>query len=180
MRNRRSKRQRSGTQPTRSPQFDITSLPSLNSITAATDVRAFLAPGVPAELTRAALRRAWTADPAIRDFKGLAENDWDFTDPKAMAGFTTFLRITTFKKLVAQIFGEKDKAADPTAAAEPDRRRHSRCNRPSNRGKSLRRTMLSRRRSMAEPLPNLRRRKQVAADREVDLVHRNSNTAIAQ
>ena len=38
-----------------------------NSITAATDIRAFLAPGVPAELTRAALRRAWTADPAIRD-----------------------------------------------------------------------------------------------------------------
>jgi hypothetical protein len=103
------------------PAFDITSLPSLESITAATDVRAFLAPGVPAELTRAALRRAWTTDPAIRDFKGLAENDWDFTDPKAMAGFTDLPADYDVKKLVAQIFGEKDKEADPPAAAEPDR-----------------------------------------------------------
>jgi uncharacterized protein DUF3306 len=102
------------------PTFDITSLPSLESITAATDVRAFLAPGVPAELTRAALRRAWTTDPAIRDFKGLAENDWDFTDPKAMAGFTDLPADYDVKKLIAQIFGEKDKAADPAAAAEPD------------------------------------------------------------
>ena len=69
------------------PEFDLASLPSLDSITAATDIRAFLAPGVPKELARAALRRAWSADPAIRDFKGLAENDWDFTDPTAMPGF---------------------------------------------------------------------------------------------
>ena len=68
------------------PEFDLTSLPSLESITAATDIRAFLAPGVPPELTRAALRRAWSADPAIRDFVGLPENDWDFTDPNGSAG----------------------------------------------------------------------------------------------
>ena len=102
------------------PAFDITKLPSLDSITAATDVRAFLSPGVPAELTRAALRRAWITDPAIRDFKGLAENDWDFTDPTAMPGFTDLPADYDVKKLVAQIFGEKDKAADPAAAAEPD------------------------------------------------------------
>jgi hypothetical protein len=36
---------------------------------------------------RAAIRRAWIADPAIRDFVGLAENAWDFNDPNAMAGF---------------------------------------------------------------------------------------------
>ena len=41
----------------------------------------------PLELSRAALRRAWAADPAIRDFVGLAENAWDFTDPTAMPGF---------------------------------------------------------------------------------------------
>src|SRR4051794_20136553 len=44
------------------PLFDPTPLPSLESITAETDIRAFLAPGVPAELTRTALRRAWAAD----------------------------------------------------------------------------------------------------------------------
>jgi hypothetical protein len=103
------------------PEFDITSLPSLESITAATDVRAFLAPGVPAELTRAALRRAWTADPAIRDFKCLAENDWDFTDPKAMAGFTDLPADYDARKLIAQIFGEKDKDADAAGTPEPDR-----------------------------------------------------------
>ena len=50
------------------------------SIVAESDVRAFLAPGVPPELTRAALRRTWSADPKIRDFIGLSENSWDFND----------------------------------------------------------------------------------------------------
>ena len=67
--------------------FDPASLPSIDSITAETDIVAFLKSGVPTELTRAALRRAWTSDPAIRDFIGIAENQWDFNDPNGMAGF---------------------------------------------------------------------------------------------
>lgn len=67
--------------------FDLSSLPSIDSITSATDIKAFLRKGIPQELTRAALRRAWSADPAIRDFVGLAENAWDFNDPSAMPGF---------------------------------------------------------------------------------------------
>jgi hypothetical protein len=69
------------------PEIDLTKLPSLDSIDAATDITAFLQKGIPAELGRAALRRVWAADPAIRDFVGLAENAWDFTDPNAMPGF---------------------------------------------------------------------------------------------
>jgi hypothetical protein len=69
------------------PAFDATSLPAIEAITAATDIRAFLAAGVPAELTRAALRRVWTSDPKIRDFVGLADYDWDFNTPGSMAGF---------------------------------------------------------------------------------------------
>src|SRR4051812_28818001 len=69
------------------PLFDLTTLPPLESISAGTDIRAFLAPGVPAELTRVALRRAWAAEPAIRDFIGLADYAWDFNAPGAMAGF---------------------------------------------------------------------------------------------
>lgn len=69
------------------PEIDIAKLPPLDSITAATDITEFLRKGIPAELSRAALRRAWAADPAIRDFVGLAENAWDFTDPNAMPGF---------------------------------------------------------------------------------------------
>jgi hypothetical protein len=69
------------------PAVDLSSLPPIESINAATDITAFLRKGIPQELSRAALRRAWTADPAIRDFVGLAENAWDFNDPNAMPGF---------------------------------------------------------------------------------------------
>jgi hypothetical protein len=69
------------------PEVDLSSLPPIDSIDAATDIAAFLRKGIPQELSRAALRRAWTADPAIRDFVGLAENAWDFNDPNAMPGF---------------------------------------------------------------------------------------------
>src|SRR6266852_2535213 len=100
------------------PELDLASLPSLDSITAVTDVRAFLATGVPTDLARAALRRAWAADPAIRDFKGLAENDWDFTDPTAMPGFGALPPGTDIKKMLAQIFGEGEKPAAAEAAAE--------------------------------------------------------------
>jgi len=54
-----------------------TALPPIESIDAGSDIRCFLAPGVPVELTRAALRRAWVADPTIHDFIGLSEITWD-------------------------------------------------------------------------------------------------------
>jgi TorA maturation chaperone TorD len=78
------------TPPTDSPasaSFDLASLPPLQSITAGTDIRSFLESNIPVELTRAALRRAWVTDPAIRDFIGIADNQWDFNDPTAMPGF---------------------------------------------------------------------------------------------
>jgi hypothetical protein len=67
--------------------FDPVSLPSIDAIAADTDIVAFLKSGVPTELRRAALRRAWTSDPAIRDFIGIAENQWDFNDPNGISGF---------------------------------------------------------------------------------------------
>lgn len=104
------------------PAFDLASLPSLHSITATTDIRAFLEPGVPAELTRAALRRAWAADPAIRDFRGLQENDWDFNDPNGVPGFGQFAPGEDIKRLIAQVFGEPEREPagpnEPVAAAE--------------------------------------------------------------
>ena len=69
------------------PEIDLSKLPSIDSITAATDITEFLRKGIPAELSHAALRRAWSVDPTIRDFVGLAENAWDFTDPNAIPGF---------------------------------------------------------------------------------------------
>lgn len=95
--------------------IDLESLPSLDSITAETDIRVFLAPGVPAELTRAALRRAWAADPQIRDFIGLAENQWDFTAADGMHGFGQ-LGVEEARRLVAEIIGD---GTPPAATADP-------------------------------------------------------------
>jgi hypothetical protein len=87
------------------PAFDISALPPIESITATTDIRAFLAPGVPRGLARAALRRAWVADPTIREFVGIAENQWDFNDPNAIPGFGS-LGPLDVRRLVAQMLGE--------------------------------------------------------------------------
>jgi hypothetical protein len=92
-----------------------TSLPPVEAIESASDIRAFLAPGVSLELTRAALRRAWTADPAIRDFIGLSENAWDFNDPSGVPGFGS-LDLQDIRRLVAQVLDEPQ-ASDPTPAA---------------------------------------------------------------
>ena len=88
------------------PAFDITALPPIESITATSDVRVFLAPGVPEELTRAALRRAWVIDPTIRDFVGLAENQWDFTKPDGVPGFGSLELTPELRRIAAGVFGD--------------------------------------------------------------------------
>jgi hypothetical protein len=96
--------------------FDLASLPPLESITAETDVTVFLRKGVPPDLTRAALRRAWTSDPAIRDFIGLAENSWDFNDPNAIPGFGPLDQTPEqVRRMVAELFGEVRLAVEQTA-----------------------------------------------------------------
>ncbi len=87
------------------PAFDLTKLPSLDSITAETDIRAFLLPGVPAELSRAALRRAWSADPAIREFVGLADYDWDFNSEGAITGFGPIEMTEELRRRVTDMVG---------------------------------------------------------------------------
>ncbi|MCA6121340.1 DUF3306 domain-containing protein [Bradyrhizobium sp. WSM 1704] len=97
---------------------DLSNLPPVESIDAATDVTAFLRKGIPQELSRAALRRAWSADPAIRDFVGLAENAWDFNDPAAMPGFGPLdYSPEQVDALVRHVFGELVQAAENTAGA---------------------------------------------------------------
>jgi hypothetical protein len=88
-------------------EFDIAKLPPIESIVADTDIRAFLQPGVPADLRHAALRRAWSADPAIRDFKGLQENDWDFNDPDAIPGFGKLAPDFDVRKMASRIFADE-------------------------------------------------------------------------
>jgi hypothetical protein len=91
--------------------FDPSSLPSIETITGNTDIRGFLQSRVPAELTRAALRQAWASDPAIRDFIGIAENQWDFNDPDSIPGFGPLLESDNLPALLAQALGRHDKLA---------------------------------------------------------------------
>jgi len=95
--------------------FDPASLPPLESIDAGTDVSAYLRPGVPADLANAALRRAWVADPAIRDFVGLAENSWDFNAPGGVPGFEPLRAVDDVQRLAAQVLGAFPAAAKPSS-----------------------------------------------------------------
>jgi len=88
------------------PALDPASLPPIESIQAASDVRAFLTAGVPMELTRAALRRAWVTDPVIRDFIGIAENQWDFTKPDGVPGFGQLALTPDLQRLVSELIGD--------------------------------------------------------------------------
>ena len=89
--------------------FDPANLPSIETITVNTDIRGFLQSRVPAELTRAALRQAWASDPAIRDFIGIAQNQWDFNDPDSIPGFGPLLESDNVPGLLAQALGRRDK-----------------------------------------------------------------------
>ncbi|MDO8293324.1 MAG: DUF3306 domain-containing protein [Gallionella sp.] len=97
--------------------FDPASLPAIESIGSESSIRAFLEAGVPGDLARAALRRAWSLDPAIRDFVGLSENSWDFNAPGAMAGFGP-IDGEEVERLLTKLLGEPDTigaAVDPSA-----------------------------------------------------------------
>jgi len=104
--------ERAAAAPIEEPTLDLSALPPIDEITATTDIRAYLAPGVPAELARAALRRAWVADPTIRDFIGIAENQWDFNDPHGVPGFG---RLDDAVRLVARLLGDEGGRAVPLA-----------------------------------------------------------------
>jgi hypothetical protein len=102
-------------------EVDLLRLPPIDSIDAATDITVFLRKGIPRELSRAALRRAWAADPAIRNFVGLAENAWDFNDPNAMPGFGSLdCSEAELSALVDRIVGGGRQVAEssPNALAE--------------------------------------------------------------
>jgi len=101
------------------PTFDPASLPPLETIDAESDIRAFLAAGVPADLTRAALRRAWSADPAIRDFVGLSENSWDFNAPQGVPGFGAMTEEDT-RRLAEMMKEPRDDEDAKAPAAEAE------------------------------------------------------------
>lgn len=96
--------------------FDLNSLPPIDSLTIESDFKAFLHRKVPLELRSAALRRAWSLDPAIRDFIGPADYAWDFNAPDGVPGFALELGGDAMK-LLSHALGLD--APAPKPAAEP-------------------------------------------------------------
>jgi hypothetical protein len=97
-------------------EVDLSSLPPVESIGVGTDIRAFLQKGVPLELSRAALRRAWSADPTIRDFIGIAENQWDFATGADLPGFGPLEASDDVRRMVAELF---QRSVKPPIAEPP-------------------------------------------------------------
>ena len=100
-------------------EVDLSKLPPIESIGPETDIRAFLQKGIPPELTRAALRRVWTSDPAIRDFIGIAENQYDFATGSDIPGFGPLTPADDVARMVSQIMREG--VPRPLSPAEPER-----------------------------------------------------------
>ena len=101
------------------PEFDLSKLPALDSIGADSDITAFLQAGVPSALKHAALRRAWSTDPAIRDYIGPNENFWEGVGPGGVPGFGELDPNLDVKKLVAEIFGEAEQEPRGTTDIVP-------------------------------------------------------------
>ena len=99
-------------------EVDLSKLPPIESIGPETDIRAFLQKGIPPELTRAALRRVWTSDPAIRNFIGIAENQYDFATGSDIPGFGPLTPADDVARMVSQIMREG--VPRPPSPSEPE------------------------------------------------------------
>jgi len=103
-----------------SPEFNVESLPPIETISAETDITAFMRTGVPETLKHAALRRAWASDPVIRDFVGLNENFWDAAGPDGIPGFGDLDPNLDVRRMVSELFGETPRQDTPPES-EADR-----------------------------------------------------------
>lgn len=106
--------------PAEEEEFDLSTLPPVETLTAESDFTVFWKKGVPEALRQAALRRAWVADPVIRDYVSPLDYGWDFNTPGGLPpGFSDTLAETAEKvaELLRQAVGERD--PEPPAPPEP-------------------------------------------------------------
>jgi hypothetical protein len=93
------------------PEFDLSSLPKLEDMTATTDITAFLRKGVPESLRNAALRKSWTLDPAVRNYVNPAlEYAYDWNSPGGVPGSSEIGAGMDVARLVSQIMGSGEAA----------------------------------------------------------------------
>src|SRR5882762_5179409 len=87
-------------------EFDLSSLPKLEDMTATTDITAFLRKGVPEHLRNAALRKSWALDPAIRNYVNPAlDYAYDWNTPGGVPGSSEIGTGMDVARLVSQIMG---------------------------------------------------------------------------
>jgi hypothetical protein len=106
------------------PAFDLSHLPRIDDLLPSSDITAFLQKGVPDELKRLALQKAWSLDPAIRDFIEVAENQYNWNAADGVPGFGPLDPGLDIQALLAQATGQlQDVAAsstDATSAPPPE------------------------------------------------------------
>src|ERR1700687_3881004 len=100
------------------PEYDLSSLPKLEDMTATTDITAFLRKGVPEHLRNAALRKSWALDPAIRNYVNPAlDYAYDWNTPGGVPGSSESGASMDVARLVSQIMGGDESVAEPSVSA---------------------------------------------------------------
>ena len=100
---------------------ELALLPSLEDITAETDVTGFLRRGVPASLRNAALRQAWLLDPTVRDRIGDAlDYAWDYNTPGGAPGYGPIEAGMDVGGMVTRMFSRSTAEPSPTPAQVTD------------------------------------------------------------
>jgi hypothetical protein len=104
----------------------LATLPPLDDIDRDTDIRPFLEKWVPAALRNAALRRVWSSDPRIVDFKEVADYQWDWNVPGGAPGCGPLEPDFDTEAAVRRIFREvapSEEARRDGLSQEPDQSR---------------------------------------------------------
>jgi hypothetical protein len=100
------------------PEFDLSSLPKLEDLTATTDITAFLRKGVPESLRNAVLRKSWALDPAIRNYVNPAlDYAYDWNTPGGVPGSSEIGAGMDVARLVSQIMGGGESVTEPEGSA---------------------------------------------------------------
>jgi len=99
----------------------IARLPKIEDLTAETELAPFLRAGIPAALRKAALRRMWSVDPAIRDFVSEARDyAYDWNTPGGVPGLGPMLPTDDIKAMVERIMtGHAPRPPEVTSEETP-------------------------------------------------------------
>lgn len=88
------------------PEAEPEEIPPPADTIALEDMAGWLKRRVPEGWRQAALRRLWTADPAIRNFIGPADYAWDWNTPGSMPGWGPLRALDDIGSLLARAIGE--------------------------------------------------------------------------